>query len=129
MTRTKNAPIKETLDTIDEFEREPVPPDKVKGFKSFLGIYALVGIPIGAIRRLGLTPNLAASTGSRFNVAVAVAWGGAIAAGYGLFRYTEVDFFFFMALPGWFVAAVLYVLLSVILGRRRPAPARREEAA
>ena len=111
-------------------------PAIVSKLDQFLGIYALVGIPIGAIvlvdvylfRRLGLTPNLAASTGSRFNVAVAVAWGGAIAAGYGLFRYTEADFFFFMALPGWFVAAVLYVLLSVILGRRRPAPARREEA-
>ena len=54
---------------------------------------------------------------------------GAIAAGYGLFRYTEADFFFFMALPGWFVGASLYVLVSVILQRRHRAPALREEEA
>ena len=30
----------QTLDTIDEFEREAVPPGKVKGFKSFLGMVA-----------------------------------------------------------------------------------------
>ena len=112
-------------------------PAIVSRLDQFLGIYALVGIPIGAIvlvdvslfRRLGLTPNLASVTGSRFNVAVALAWVGAIAVGYGLFRYTGADFFFFMALPGWFVAAFLYLLASVILQRRRPAPALREEAA
>jgi len=224
MTSAKDAPLIDSLDEIDEFEREPVPPDKVKGFKSFLGmvagehiagtefvigplfvihgagardvflgllvgnilatlswtlicaptavktrltiffqlekisgrslvasyttalawfpaivskldqflgIYALIGIPVGAIvlvdvylfRRLGLTPNLAAVTGSRFNAAVALAWIAAIVFGYALFRYTEADFFFFMALPGWFVAAILYVVLSAVLQKRRAAPA------
>jgi len=115
-------------------------PAIVSKLDQFLGIYALIGIPVGAIvlvdvylfRRLGLTPNLASVTGSRFNVAVAVAWLAAVVFGYALFRYTEADFFFFMALPGWFVAAVLYVLLSAVLQRRRGSPGAtdiREEAA
>jgi purine-cytosine permease-like protein len=115
-------------------------PAIVSKLDQFLGIYALIGIPIGAIvlvdvylfRRMGLTPNLASVTGSRFNGAVAVAWIAAIGFGYALFRYTEADFFFFMALPGWFVAAVLYLLVSAILQRRRGAPGAtgaREEAA
>jgi purine-cytosine permease-like protein len=112
-------------------------PAIVSKLDQFLGIYALVGIPIGAIvlvdvyffERIGLTPNLASVSGSRLNPAVAIAWAGAIAAGYALFRYTEADFFFFMALPGWFVAAVLYVTMSLILRRRPPAAALREGAA
>jgi purine-cytosine permease-like protein len=108
-------------------------PAIVSKLDQFLGIYALVGVPIGAIvlidvylfPRLGLTPDLAAATNSPFNGVVALAWGGAIAAGYALFRYTEADFFFFMALPGWLVAAVFYLVLSAVLQRRRgPGPGR-----
>lgn len=40
MIATKDPLATATLDAIDEFEREPVPPDKVKGFKSFLGMVA-----------------------------------------------------------------------------------------
>jgi purine-cytosine permease-like protein len=105
-------------------------PAIVSKLDQFLGIYALIGIPVGAIvlvdvylfRRLGLTPNLAVVTGSRFNAAVAIAWFAAVAFGYALFRYTEADFFFFMALPGWFVAAILYVLVSALLQGRRATP-------
>lgn len=70
MTSAKDAPLIDSLDDIDEFEREPVPPDKVKGFKSFLGMVA-----------------------------------GEHIAG------TE------------FVAAILYVVLSAVLQKRRATPA------
>jgi hypothetical protein len=98
----------------------------VSKLDQFLGIYALIGIPIGAIvlvdvylfERLGLQSNFAERTGAKLNGAVAVAWAAAVACGYALFRYFEADFFFFMALPGWAVAAALYLLLG--LARRSP---------
>src|SRR5690606_30370288 len=38
MSSKKN--LREQLDDVNEYEREPIPPSKLKGWKSFIGTYA-----------------------------------------------------------------------------------------
>lgn len=97
-------------------------PGIVSKLDQFLGIYALVAIPIGAIifadvylfPRFGLTQNLAEKMGIKFNLSVAISWLASILIGYGLYNISSADFFFFMALPGWVCGLILYILLALI---------------
>lgn len=85
-----------------------------------LAFYALVAAPVGAVivmdlfvlPRLGLMSNYAEKTGTRFNWAVALTWLLSMLFSYALYVYTQSDFFFFMAIPGWFIRSMLYVVLS-----------------
>jgi purine-cytosine permease-like protein len=94
----------------------------------FVAIYGLILMPMGAVifvdfwlaRRLGFASEYAARTGSRFNVAAAVAWLATIAACLGAVRVLGNSALFFISLPGWFLAAGLYVALSRLLHRRVP---------
>ena len=86
----------------------------------FLCIYALVAAPVGAVvlidvflfPRLGLQSNYAEVTGSSFNPIVFVTWVFSLGICYWLYDYTGADFMFFMAVPGWFIGAILYIVLS-----------------
>lgn len=81
----------------------------------FLGIYALIATPVGAVvlvdvfllPKLGLERTLAISRGLRLNWSVLLCWGVTVAICYALYYYFEADFYFFMALPGWFLGASL----------------------
>ncbi|QLE02187.1 hypothetical protein HX109_11705 [Galbibacter sp. BG1] len=88
----------------------------------FLGIYALVAAPVGAVvlvdififPKMNLTSNLAEVRKMKFNLSVAITWVIAMASGYGLYNYFNSDFYFFMALPGWIVAAIVYVIAGYL---------------
>jgi purine-cytosine permease-like protein len=104
-------------------------PGVVSKLDQVLAYYALVAAPVGAVivldvyvfPRIGLLPNYAERTGRSFNWAVALTWLLSMLFGYALYIVTQSDFFFFMAIPGWFVGAVLYVVLSRTL-QRAPKP-------
>jgi len=97
-------------------------PGIVSKLDQFLGIYALVAIPIGAIiftdvylfPMLGLKQNFAAQLGLKFNYSVAITWLVSIFIGYGLYVFFNADFFFFVAIPGWISGLIIYIFSSWI---------------
>ena len=94
----------------------------VSKLDQFLGIYALVAAPVGAVvlvdiylfPKMGLVSNLAEAAGLKFNWPVAISWGLAMGLGYGIYTLIEADFYFFMAIPGWITAAIAYVATSLV---------------
>ena len=97
-------------------------PAIISKLDQFLGLYALVAAPVGAVvlvdifvfPRLGLISNLAEVAKLRFNGSVALTWLAAMATGYGLYQFFDVDFYFFVALPGWITAALVYVVTGYL---------------
>ncbi len=85
----------------------------------FVAIYGLILMPMGAvifvdfwlIRRFGLLNNYAERTHRSFNWAAGLTWLLTLSACLCLTYFARMEVFF-VGLPGWFVAAVLYVLLS-----------------
>jgi cytosine permease len=100
-------------------------PGVVSKLDQVLAFYALVAAPVGAVivldiyvfPRIGLLSNYAERAGKSFNWAVALTWLLSMLFGYALYVATQSDFFFFMAIPGWFISAMLYVVLSRTLQR------------
>jgi cytosine permease len=95
-------------------------PGVISKLDQWLAVYALVATPIGAIiladvwlfPRLGLPSNWAEKTGSVFNWVAAATWAVAVAAGYAIYQAYGFDFYFFVAMPAWLVAIVLYCGLA-----------------
>jgi purine-cytosine permease-like protein len=91
----------------------------------FVALYGLVLMPMGAvifvdfwlIRRFGLQSSFAERSGAAFNWAAGAAWLVTLAVAWGLVKFAGVPIFF-VSLPGWFVAATLYVGLSVVYQRK-----------
>lgn len=94
----------------------------------FVALYGLVLMPMGAVlfvdfwlaKRIGFEPDYAARYQVSFNTAAAVAWFVTLGfcAWLVLSGLTPI---FFAGLPGWFVAALLFALLSRFRQRRLPA--------
>jgi len=94
----------------------------------FVALYGLVLMPMGAvvfidfwlIRRMGLRADYAASRGIAFNPAAGIAWLATLAICLALvFSNIELGGFrpfqiYFVSLPGWFMAAALYIFVSAI---------------
>ncbi len=94
----------------------------------FVAIYGMVLMPMGAVifvdfwlfRSLGLQSNYAEVSRKNFNWAAGLTY--FLTLGTCLFMRLVLGVeIFFVSLPGWFVAAVLYILLSAIYQRLRPA--------
>jgi purine-cytosine permease-like protein len=106
----------------------------------FVALYGMVLMPMGAvifidfyfIRRLGLRDNYAEQSGSSFNWAAGLTWfltlGTCVALVFSNIQIAGVKPFqiYFVSLPGWFVAAALYIVLSAILQRRDLPPSATE---
>jgi purine-cytosine permease-like protein len=86
---------------------------------SFVALYGLLLMPMGAvvlvdfwiIRKFGLQSNYAEWSGKSFNWAAGLAWFITLAICSVLVRYAGIEIFF-VGLPGWFIAAALYLVLS-----------------
>ncbi len=115
---------------------------------SFVMLYGMLLMPMGAvvlidfyfIRKIGLQDNYAERSGKGFNWAAGLTWFLTLGACLFLVQYTTIQSFlaghgldilpadfngvqiYFVSLPGWFVAAVLYIILSALY-QRRPAAA------
>ena len=92
----------------------------------FVALYGMLLMPMGAVifvdfwllKKLGLKDNYAERTGTSFNLAAGLTWALTLAACLGAVRYFGRDYMFFVSLPGWFLAVVLYIALSALLQRR-----------
>jgi purine-cytosine permease-like protein len=101
----------------------------------FVAIYGMVLMPMGAVifvdfwlsRRLGFEPAWAERSGTTFNWAAGLTWLLTLGACVALVRVGHVQIYF-VSLPGWFLAALLYVALSR-LQQRKDAPAAARAAA
>jgi purine-cytosine permease-like protein len=93
----------------------------------FVAIYGMILMPMGAIilvdhylfKRFGLIPYYAEQSGSKFNWAAGLTWFLTLGACVALVQLAGVQIYF-VSLPGWFVAAVLYLVLSKIYQQKRP---------
>jgi purine-cytosine permease-like protein len=98
----------------------------------FVALYGLILMPMGAvifvdfwlIRKFGLASSYAELSGKTFNWAAGLAWFVTLATAWVLVRFVGVQIFF-VSLPGWFVAATLYIVLSKFYQKKiRPAAAK-----
>jgi purine-cytosine permease-like protein len=96
----------------------------------FVAIYGMLLMPMGAIvfadfwliKKLGMHSNFAELSGGRFNWAAGLSWFLTLGTCLWLVNYGGVQIYF-VSLPGWFVAAALYLGLSRIYQRPRQRPA------
>jgi purine-cytosine permease-like protein len=102
-------------------------PALVMKLLDFVALYGLLLMPLGAIilvdfyliPRLGLRAYYAATFGKSFNAAAALAW--VLCLGFCLFVNLHYGMeVFFLGLPGWFAAALLYIVLSKFMLRLHP---------
>ncbi len=91
----------------------------------FVAIYGMVLMPMGAvifvdfwlIRRFGLQSYYAEVSRTTFNWAAGATWFVTLGVCLLLNKYAGIEIFF-VGLPGWFVAAILYVGLSYFYQRK-----------
>ena len=113
-------------------------PALVMRLLEFVALYGLILMPVGAIifmdvfvlRKMGLQENYAERTGSSFNLSVALTWGLTLALCLGLNVFLDIDIFF-LGLPGWFAAVIIYLVASKLLQRKQAPfqPIQTKEAA
>ncbi len=91
-------------------------------FLEFIALYGLLLMPVGAVifvdfwlsDRLGFRSNYAERTGRSFNPAVAIAWILTLLLCFASVIWGGVQIYF-ISLPGWLIAAVIYAVMSRIL--------------
>ncbi|MDX2248508.1 MAG: hypothetical protein SF052_17115 [Bacteroidia bacterium] len=97
-------------------------PGLVMKLLDFVALYGLLLMPMGAViimdfyvfPRIGLKSDYAENAKIRFNLAAGVTWLGTLALCLVLNMTQGVEIFF-LGLPGWFIAAAMYVVLSKII--------------
>lgn len=90
----------------------------------FVALYGLLLMPIGAVividywvlPKLGLKSFYAEGVNRKFTYPVLATWLITLAICLGLVEYAEIEIFF-VALPGWFIAALLFIGLSYLAQR------------
>ena len=88
----------------------------------FVALYGLALMPMGAVifvdfwlaRRFGFRPNYAERSGAAFNWAAAVAWVATLVVCLAVVNAGGMQIYF-VGLPGWFLAAALYVVMSRVV--------------
>jgi purine-cytosine permease-like protein len=101
----------------------------------FVAMWGMILMPMGAVifmdfwvlPRLRLSGNYAAEAGLAINPAAAVAWLATIAFCTALVLKGGMQIYF-VSLPGWFMAALLYVVLSYAWRKCYPSAALRNPA-
>ncbi len=91
----------------------------------FVALYGMLLMPMGAVifvdfyllQKLGLQSTYAEFSKKSFNWAAGLTWFLTLGLCTLLVQYAGIQIYF-VSLPGWFIAATLYVLLSKIYQRR-----------
>jgi purine-cytosine permease-like protein len=102
----------------------------------FVALYGLLLMPMGAIifvdfwlmPKFGLRDRFAERTGLDFNWAAALAWVLTLAICGGI-AYVRPDLLYFVSLPGWFLAAAIYIVASRMVQAGAAAQAGKEVSA
>jgi purine-cytosine permease-like protein len=92
---------------------------------NFVALYGLILMPMGAVifvdfwvlTKFGLKSYYAEYSGKSFNWAAGLAWFVTLGASWLLVQYAGVQIFF-ASLPGWFIAAALYIVISKIYQKK-----------
>jgi purine-cytosine permease-like protein len=92
----------------------------------FVALYGLILMPMGAvvfvdfwvIPKLGLRSSYAALSGRHFNWAAGAAWVVTLAVCLGIVFLVGRWTLWFVALPGWFIASIVYIALSRVYQRQ-----------
>lgn len=90
----------------------------------FVALYGMLLMPMGAVvfvdfwlmKKLGLQSNYAEFSKNTFNWAAGLTWLLTLCGCWIMVEYIGVQIFF-VSLPGWFIAAILYVLVSKVYQR------------
>nr|WP_287018913.1 hypothetical protein [Halomonas sp.] len=101
----------------------------------FVALYGLLLMPIGAVifidywvlPRLGLKSFYAEHAGNKFTVPVIGTWLITLVICLFMAKFAGIEIFF-VALPGWFIAAALFIVLSFITQRQRTEQGDRSSA-
>jgi purine-cytosine permease-like protein len=101
---------------------------------NFVALYGLLLMPMGAIifvdfwliQKFGLQSNYAEKSKVLFNWAAGFTWFLTLFVCFLLVQFAGIQIYF-VSLPGWFVAALLYVLLSKVYQKKvhQPQPAQQ----
>jgi purine-cytosine permease-like protein len=99
-------------------------PALVMNLLDFVALYGLVLMPMGAVvfldvlffEKLNLKRNYAEQTGSQFNWAAGLTWFFTLTLCLAINLYWGIEIFF-LGLPGWFIAVLMYIGLSTVLHR------------
>ncbi|RKY12391.1 MAG: hypothetical protein DRP65_01440 [Planctomycetota bacterium] len=91
----------------------------------FVAIYGMLLMPMGAvvfvdfwlIKKFGLQSNYAELSGKVFNWAAGLAWFLTLGVCVYFVKYAGIQIFF-VSLPGWFVAAALYIGISILYQKK-----------
>ncbi|MDH5398730.1 MAG: hypothetical protein OEX02_11315 [Cyclobacteriaceae bacterium] len=94
-------------------------PGLVMKLLDFVALYGLILMPMGAVifidvwlfPKMGLTSDYALKNKKNFNMAAALAWILTLMACWFINELWGVEIFF-LGLPGWFIAALLYIIIS-----------------
>lgn len=97
-------------------------PALVMQLLEFVALYGLILMPVGAIifidiylfKKIGLQDDYAEHAKIKFNWAAAITWGLTLAFSLLLNFVWKIDIFF-LGLPGWFAAVVIYIITSKLL--------------
>ena len=97
-------------------------PALVMKLLDFVALHGLVLMPMGAIilmdvyiiPKMGMKSNYAEVFGKSFNSAAAVAWVLTLVVSLVLNKMAGIEIFF-LGLPGWFIAAFLYIVTSRLI--------------
>ncbi|MFS4418727.1 purine-cytosine permease family protein [Maribacter sp. 2307ULW6-5] len=100
-------------------------PAIISKLDQFLGLYALLASPVGAVvimdifvfPKVGLRQNLAELKKMRVNISVLLAWSVALFASYVIYERTNADFYFFVAVPGWIIGGLSYLMFAFLQQR------------
>lgn len=101
-------------------------PALVMKLLDFVALYGLLLMPMGAIifidfhllPRLGLQSNYAEKTKNTFSLPAFITWVLTLALCLVLNQLFGIEIFF-LGLPGWFIAALLYIVTSKYLQKQR----------
>lgn len=100
-------------------------PAVVMRLTEVVALYGLIFMPVGAFifidywvfPKLNLKSNYAELMNKMFSLPAGLAWAGSMI--FSLFLYFKYDVeIYFLALPGWFVTVLLYLLFSTIEQRK-----------
>src|SRR5690554_5338673 len=91
----------------------------------FVALYGLILMPVGAVifidvyvlEKMGLRKNYAELTSSSFNWSVGITWILTLTLCLIMNLAMGIEIFF-LGLPGWFVAVVIYLICSKVFQRR-----------
>lgn len=100
-------------------------PALVMKLLEFVALYGLILMPLGAVifldsyvlEKIGLKKNYAELTSSSFNMSVGITWVVTLALCLFMNMFMGIEIFF-LGLPGWFLAVIIYLISSKWLQKK-----------